>query len=450
MQPYQRERRDLRLRTSTVLKCILCTHQSSLLRERVFKCPECGNLYDVVHEYGKMSATTIRDAKERFRRRANMAGSVDARSRSGVWRYHELVMPGLKPDQLVTLGEGIVPIVPAGNNLHRFIGGDVDIWMILEGQGPTGSFKDFGGAAMMSVAKAADIRSVGCASTGDTSAMLAAYSAAAGLQCFVLLPRGQVTPVQIMQPAAHGARVIQLDTDFDGCMRTLTDLVGKFGVYPGNSLNPSRIEGHKATVFLIAQFFQWKLPEWIAVPVGNGSNSSSVGKAQRELLELGFVQKGSRILGAQSVTANPLASSWQMSMHRFGDTRSWEQYYKPMKARRTIATATKIGSPVSRLKVIREIESSDGAMESVSEKGIAAGMLAASRDGFLVCPQTGIAIEGVRQAVASGTIARGERVVIVSTATGMKFAPVYNRRIASSIERATGADADTVAKMLGI
>ncbi|HEY4488824.1 MAG TPA: pyridoxal-phosphate dependent enzyme [Candidatus Paceibacterota bacterium] len=439
---------------TSVLRCIGCGATADILAERKFRCTQCGNLFEVHHDYPGFSKGAAKAMKDDFRHRSNMYGrpkTYGPRTRSGVWCFHELVLPNLDESQLITLGEGIVPIVPAGRNLMQYIGGDVDIWMMLEGQGPSGSFKDFGGAAMISTAKAAGVSSVFCSSTGDTSAMLAAYSAAAGIPCGVLLPEGQVTHVQVIQPAAHGARVIQLPTDFDGCMRVMQYLVEHHGAYPGNSLNPTRIEGHKATVFLIAQFFRWKLPEWIAVPVGNGSNSSSIGKAQRELVQWGFVPSVSRILGCQSKAANPLAASWESVRACDGDRLSlWRKAYTDVKAGETLATATRIGSPVSREKVMREVTHSNGVMESVAEEALEGGMHAAARDGFLVCPQTGIAIAGVQNAVQRGDIGKGETVVIVSTATGMKFAPVYERRTQGSIERARDDNPETIAKMLNL
>lgn len=436
----------------TTLRCIECGDKKNLLRERTFRCV-CGGLFEVHHNFVP-ALTPTKTLKDIFRTRANMCGptSKSPLYRSGVWRFHELIMPNLKPDQLVSLGEGIVPIVPAGSHLRQWVGGDIDIWMILEGSGPTGSFKDFGGSVMMSVAKAAGVSAVGCASTGDTSAMAAAYAAAAGLDCFVLLPEGKITPVQLMQPAAHAARVIEVPGDFDDCMRIMQELVTHHGAYPANSLNPARIEGHQATVFLTAQFFRWQLPEWFVVPVGNGSNSSSIGKGMRLLRDLGFVTRTSRILGCQTEAANPLARSWasaQDSDEKEG-LKAWRRAYEPVQAGKTLATATQIGDPVSKEKVMREITMSNGVMQTVTEQALAEGMFACAKDGYLLCPQTGIALAGLRLAVQNGYVRSGESVMVVSTATGMKFAPVYQSKVQDSIERAPDANAGTVARILGL
>ena len=272
----------------TYLSCINCSHVSDLLKERKFQCPKCGSLFDVVHNL-KPLRKSFRDYVKLFDRRAANAFSNEASvtGRSGVWRFKEWIMPYLPDKYIVSLGEGNVPIVPAGRNLKKWIG-PVDLWMILEGMTPTGSFKDFGGTVMMSVAKAAGIKYVGCASTGDTSAMVAAYASAAGMQSVVILPRGKVTPAQLAQPLVHGAKIITLPGDFDDCMKVVRELVTEKRLFPANSLNPTRIEGHQATVFLTAQFFGWDLPDWISLPVGNGSNCSSVGKALRLMRQLGY------------------------------------------------------------------------------------------------------------------------------------------------------------------
>ena len=283
--------------------------------------------------------------------------------------------------------------------------------------------------------------------------MAAAYAAKAGLQCFVLLPEGKVTPVQLMQPAAYGARVITVPGDFDACMHFLKELVEKWGVYPANSINPTRIAGHQATVFLIAQARGWILPDWIAVPVGNGSNSSSVGKAMRTLKRLGFVEHTSRILGCQASAAAPLHSSWtKMLLANEGtpDLDLWCNTYRAVAARDTIANAIRIGDPVSREKVMREIIWSMGAMEVSSEVDLIAGMHACARDGYLVCPQTGVALAGIRNAVRSGVIKPGANVAVVSTATGLKFAGAYESCVLDRTERATCASAEAVAEVLSL
>lgn len=452
----------------TWLQCVnsLCSRKADLLKERKFRC-ECGSLYDMRHDFdlffgskkAKKNGLTPKNIFRIFDERAkNPAGDISNNplTFSGVWRFKEWIMPFLDEARIVSLGEGLCPIVKAGPALRAWIGGDINLWLILEGMTPTGSFKDYGGTVLMSVAKAAGIKAVACASTGDTSAMAAAYAARAEIKAAVILPRGQVTSVQLAQPLAHGAKIITVPGDFDDCMRIMQELVGNYGVYPANSLNPARIEGHQATVFQIAQAFGWKLPNWISVPVGNGSNCSSIGKGLRLLENFGFEPK-TRILACQSAAANPLAASWQKTAKNSQNKaypnnfkQSWDENYKPIKAGETAATAARIGAPVSKNKVMREIVQSRGAMEIASETDLNKAVSVFGQDGYFVCPQTGIALAGVRNAVKKGIIKKGEDVVVVSTATGLKFTESVANRLEKQIINAKSVKTNTVAKLMEV
>jgi threonine synthase len=437
----------------TWLECIACGYRTDLLKERKFACPDCGNLYDVEHD---LSGSSFGDLISLFDRRAGCSfasvGLSDGRKsllgQSGVWRFKELIMPYLPDNHIVTLGEGNVPIVPAGRHLREWIG-PVDLWLILEGMTPTGSFKDFGGTVMMSVAKAAGIKTIGCASTGDTSAMAAAYASAAGIDCTVILPEGKVTPAQLAQPLVHGAKVITLPGTFDDCMRVVKELVNTGRLFPANSINPTRIEGHQATVFLLAQFFGWELPDWIALPVGNGSNCSSVGKAMRLMKELGYKRDTSRILGCQSTAARPLATSWR-ALGSAPTAQRWSSIYLPMDVGETTATAARIGNPASYRKVIREIIASNGMMDYAPEELLNEAVGVCGRDGFFVCPQTGTALACLKQAVARGEIEHGASVAVVSTANGLKFTESAAAKLMKEIIPARDCQTETVAKILGL
>lgn len=438
----------------TWLECIGCGHRADLLKERNFRCPECGDLYDIAHNFGLFSLGFFIDLFEKRSITPPRFFNHYPTYVSGIWRFKEWIMPFLPNEYIVTLGEGNVPIVSAGKNLQAWLG-DIEAWIILEGMTPTGSFKDFGGTVMMSVAKAAGVKAVACASTGDTSAMAAAYATAAGIKCAVILPKGYVTAVQLAQPLVHGARVITLPGNFDDCMAVMQDLVANYGVYPANSLNPARIEGHQATVFLLAQFFSWRLPDWIAAPVGNGSNCSSIGKGLRLLKFFGLKAK-TKILGCQSSAANPLAFSWELYKSAVGftrtpsDTNLWKGFYQPQEVGETTATAARIGKPVSKDKVMREIVVSEGAMVTASEKDLNEAVAVCGRDGIFVCPQTGTALAGVKDAVAKGLIKKGEKVVVVSTATGLKFAESAAAHLQDTIVEAKNCETDTVAKILDL
>lgn len=439
----------------TWLECIGCGAVKSLLDERQFKCEHCGNLFDVKHKYPEN--LKLSDYQALFNFRANSVGQgldQDPRISSGVWRFKEWIMPYLPNTYIVTLNEGNVPIVPAGRHLQDWIGGDIDLYIILEGMTPTGSFKDLGGTVMISIAKAIGINALGCSSTGDTSAMAAAYAAAAGMTAFVLLPKGYVTSAQLAQPLVHGAKAIMLPGNFDACMRAIEALVEHFGVFPANSLNPTRIEGHQATVFLIAQYFMWRLPNWIVVPIGNGSNSSSVGKGLRLVKHFG-IQHETKILGCQSRAARPLAASWNTvtSGHYrpiIQLRKKWEDAYRDMEVGETTATAARIGAPVSKDKVIREVAYSKGAMMIAEEEQLNEAVAVCGKDGHFVCPQTGIALAGVKNAVRKNWIKKDEKVVVVSTATGLKFTDSAAASLQKEIIDAEDCKPETVAKILGL
>lgn len=455
----------------TYLNCIneKCGHKANLFTERKFFCPKCLSLYDVRHKFGKVNFSMLKQIFDERAKEPLFNKSGDPKNISGVWRFKELIMPYLQEEHIITLGEGNVPILLAGKNLSKWLGATIKgirVWIMFEGMTPTGSFKDFGGTVLMSVAKAAGVKAIACASTGDTSAMAAAYAAAADIQCAVILPKGFVTDVQLAQPLVHGAKIIQLPGDFDDCMKVMRELVEKYGVYPANSLNPARIEGHQATVFLIAQFFGWEMPDWIAVPVGNGSNCSSVGKALRLLNWLKEKEEFydsylTKILGCQSAAANPLSASWAEMIKRpqFGDHESkepfwnytlWQNAFSPVKVGNTSATAARIGNPVSRGKVMREILLSNGAMETASEEDLNEAVSVCGKDGYFVCPQTGIALAGVRNAIKRKSIKKGEEIVIVSTATGLKFTESAARNLKDNIIDAKNCDPETVAKLMNL
>jgi len=434
----------------TWLSCIGCGYKTDLLDERKFRCPKCGDLYDIEHDFSLLNKGFYGYIKIFDERVALIASNLDNPTiRSGVWRFKEWIMPFMPDNLIISLNEGIVPIVRAGQHLRDWVG-DIDLYIIMEGMTPTGSFKDFGGTVVITVAKAAGIKAVGCASTGDTSAMASAYAAAAGIKCAVILPEGKVTAVQLAQPLVYGARVIILPGDFDDCMQVMQELVAKYEVYPVNSLMPARIEGHQATVFQIAQHFGWQLPEWIAAPIGNGSNCSSIGKALR-LLERFGVKKISRILGCQAEVANPLGRAWYL-VEKEGQAalEEWKAEYKPVKVGETSATAARIGNPVSRDKVMREIVHSQGAMEVATEHDLNEAVAVCGKDGHFVCPQTGIALTGVRNAVKKNWIRKGEKVVVVSTATGLKFTETAAAHLQHNIISAKDCRTETVAEILNI
>lgn len=434
------------------LLCIRCGAELPLYGTITFEC-SCGGLYEVKHDWDFLADITSKKLKATFDERTKPG--PDPRRRSGIWRFHELIMPSLPVSDIITLGEGILPMWPAGKALHEWIGGDLDLWILPEGLTTTGSFKDFGGTVATSVAKKSGVDAFVCASTGDTSAMAAAYAAAAGMKCIVILPRDYVTPVQMAQPIVNGATVITLPGSFDDCLEVVRELVRQGRAFPINSINPTRIEGHQASVFLSAQFFGWSLPDWFVVPLGNGSNTSSIGKGLNTLKGFNLVQGESRILSVQSEAANPLASSWAraggMSERNDIFLDVWEKAYRPQKdLGETTATAARIGNPASWEKVMRAIMENDGIVLTSQERLLNEAVMVAGKDGYFVCPQTGTALAGLRQAVGQGDVKKGSRVIVVSTATGLKFPNVPEKYGAQDVIATKTCELEEVAQAAGV
>ena len=255
------------------------------------------------------------------------------------------------------------------------------------------------------------MRAVACASTGDTSAALAAYAAAAGLPAIVILPRGKVTAAQLVQPLANGARVLALDTDFDGCMAIVKRLVEEDGVYLANSMNSLRIEGQKTVAIEIVQQFDWEVPDVIVIPGGNLGNVSALGAGFDMMLDLGLIAKRPRIVVAQAAAANPLYAAYQ---------NNWA--FEPVTAQPTIASAIQIGNPVSFDKAVRTLQRYDGIVEQATETELADAAARADRTGHVQLPAHRRRARGAREARRAGRGARSrDRVIVISTANGLKF-----------------------------
>jgi threonine synthase len=383
----------------------------------LYECPTCGGLLDVAHDTAALAdrsaAAWMRLFEERYLRTAWPYGS-------GVWGKKEWVLPQLRDENIVSMYEG-------GTNLYwaeRF-GRELglsDLWVKLCGNSHTGSFKDLGMTVLVSavrqmVADGHPVRAVGCASTGDTSAALAAYAACAGLRALVLLPRGLVSTAQLVQPLANGALVLALDTDFDGCMAIIQRLAREEGVYLANSMNPLRLEGQKTVAIEIVQQFDWQVPDWIVIPGGNLGNVSALGAGFDLLETLGLVRKKPRICVAQAEAANPL----YLAYRRDPTFASALERFEPVTARPTLASAIRIGHPVSAARAIRVLQRYDGVVEQASEAELADAAAWADRTGMYSCPHTGVALAALIKLARSGEIARRDRVVVISTASGLKF-----------------------------
>jgi threonine synthase len=266
------------------------------------------------------------------------------------------------------------------------------------------------------VATGRGVRAIGCASTGDTSASLAAYAAAAGIPAVVILPRGKISVAQLLQPIANGALVLSLDTDFDGCMRIVQRLAEEGGVYLANSMNSLRLEGQKTVAIEIAQQLGWQVPDVVVIPGGNLGNVSALGAGFGMMEALGLVARRPRIVVAQAESANPLYLAYG---------RGWT--FEPVTARPTLATAIQIGNPVSVQKAIRALQRHAGIVEQASEAELADAAARADRTGLFTCPHTGVALAALLKLVKRGQVGARERVVVISTASGLKFAEFKRR-----------------------
>jgi threonine synthase len=255
------------------------------------------------------------------------------------------------------------------------------------------------------------IRAVACASTGDTSAALAAYAAAASIPAVILLPQGKVSTAQLVQPIANGAHVMALDTDFDGCMRVVKELTKDQTIYLANSMNSLRMEGQKTVGIEIVQQFDWEVPDWIIIPSGNLGNVSALGKGMLMMRALGLIDRLPRIACAQAQKANPLYLSY---------LTGYEQY-RPVHAQRTLASAIQIGDPVSYERAVKVLKALDGTVEQASEDELADAAARADRTGLYSCPHTGVALAALFKLLERGDIQPADRVIVISTAHGLKF-----------------------------
>lgn len=381
------------------------------LNQIIYECPSCGGLLEVTHDMEALRKTSPDAWRELFDRRYMR---TDWPFGSSVWGKKEMVCPVVEDDNVVSMFEG-------GSNLFSAdrLGGELgmkDLWVKQCGNSHTGSFKDLGMTVLVSmvnqmIADGTNVPAVACASTGDTSAALAAYCAAAGIQAVVFLPRNKVSEAQLLQPLANGALVLSLDTDFDGCMTLVQNLCREENIYLANSMNSLRVEGQKTISVELAQQFDWEVPDWVVIPGGNLGNVSAIGKGFLELKEMGLVHQLPRIAVAQSARANPLYRSFQNNLDSF----------EPIQAETTLASAIQIGNPVSVEKAIRTLKAFNGVVEEATEQELADAVARADRTGLFCCPHTGVALAALFKLLDRGVIRKGERVVLISTAHGLKF-----------------------------
>jgi threonine synthase len=336
--------------------------------------------------------------------------SSEALDQSGVWRFRELLPILDSFGDAVTLREGNTPLYRLPRTA-KALGVD-QLYAKHQGMNPTGSFKDTGMTAAMSVARERRFEWVACASTGNTSAAMAAYAARAGLKCLVLIPEGKIAWGKLSQAMDYGALTCQVKTDFDGCMRVLNEIVKREPIYLLNSVNPYRLEGQKTPAFEIAESFDWNVPDHLIVPGGNLGNSSALGKGFRELKELGLVARIPRISVIQAVGANPLVRS-------LADNNGAS--IEPVEAH-TRATAIRIGNPASWRKAARVIQESNGWCLDVTEAEIAIAKAELGAEGLGCEPASAVTLAGFKKLRAQKLIPSGDTVVLVLTGHTLKDA----------------------------
>ena len=376
-----------------------------------FRCAVCGELFEV--EFPGWSRRKGPDRpnagalKWLWRERRCSAEGLD---QSGVWRYRELLPILDNFGDAVSLREGNTPLYRL-TRAAKALGID-QLYAKHQGMNPTGSFKDTGMTAALSVAHERGFEWVACASTGNTSASMAAYAARAGLRSLVLIPDGKIAWGKLSQAMDYGAVTCQLKTDFDGCLRLLTKIVKEAPIYLLNSVNPYRLEGQKTPAFEIAEAFEWNVPDHLIVPGGNLGNSSALGKGFRELRELGLTARMPRISVIQAEGANPLAR-----MFAAGDA----EQLQPVEAH-TRATAIRIGNPASWRKAARAIRETGGLCLDVTEAEIATAKAEIGAEGLGCEPASAVTLAGLKKLRAKGVVASGETVVLVLTGHTLKDA----------------------------
>ena len=300
--------------------------------EVMYTCPKCGGLLEVHHDVDALRDRTAAEWKALFEKRA---GSSKWPYGSGVWGMREWVMPTLADENVVSMYEGNTNLFWA-DRLGKQIGVP-DLWIKLCGNSHTGSFKDLGMTVLVSVVKqmmanGSPVRAVAAASTGDTSAALAAYAAYAGIPAIIFLPSGKVSTAQLIQPVANGAHVLALDTDFDGCMRIVKEVTQDNTIYLANSMNSIRIEGQKTVGIEIVRQFDWEVPDWIIIPVGNLGNISALYKGFKLMMDLGLTDKMPRLVAAQAGKANPFYLSYRNGFKARSRSRRRRRWPRPSRS----------------------------------------------------------------------------------------------------------------------
>ena len=381
------------------LSCVRCGQTYSGLELR-YRC-DCSGTLDVIHDLSQCDLTReILDAR---------LSSKDPLNRSGVWRFRELILP-LGDEKLQEIaaarGEGSTNLYNA-SKIGLEVGVE-NLWLKHEGENPTGSFKDRGMTVGITVAKLLEMNAVACASTGNTSASMASYAAISGMDGLIFIPEGKIAFGKLSQALAYGAKTIQIEGDFDDAMALVQEVCDSEGIYLLNSINPFRIEGQKAIGMEIMQDLDWQVPDWIVLPGGNLGNNTAIAKGLLELRELGIIDQLPRIAVVQASGANPLYTAWSEGTD-----------IQPVKAE-TIATAIKIGNPVSWRKSMRGITALDGIVTEVTDDQIMDAKAIVDAAGIGAEPASCATVAGIKRLVQEGIIDPKQRVVGMLTGNLLK------------------------------
>jgi threonine synthase len=377
-----------------------CAHTLDL-HERVVACPQCGDLLEVVVDAPQAEPAAL---KRMWLERRMSNASAD---RSGVWRFRDLLPGPYDPDSLVTLSEGNTPLVH-GLKTGKAAGLDRLFFKHL-GWNPTGCFKDLGMTVGMTEAKFVGAKIVACASTGNTSASLAAYAARAALSAQVYLPSGKISLNKLAQAIDFGAEIIQVDGNFDAALDQLLNTTNQ-DIYFLNSVNPFRVEGQKTVMIEMMEQLDWQVPDYVITPGGNLGNTSAFGKALEELKEFGFIDRVPKIVVVQAAGANPFAELW----------RSGADEITPSAHPETVATAIRIGNPRSWRKALHSVKYTGGFVMDVTDEEIGEAKSLIGLDGIGCEPASATTLAGLRKMQSQGKLDRGATVVAILTGHALK------------------------------
>ena len=393
-------------RSVSELRCIGCGRTA--LPDR-FRCEQCRDLLEILYPGWEPSGPSGLSAGALRKLWLERKQSSDSADQSGVWRFRE-ILPVIAKEQIITIREGNTPVYELRQCAKS--ARVKQLYAKHQGMNPTGSFKDTGMTVAASFARHAGYRWVACASTGNTSASMAAYAARGGLHSLVLIPDGKISWGKLSQSLDYGAITCQLKTDFDGCVRVLNEVVERMPVYLLNSVNPYRVEGQKTAAFELLEQFNWEPPDHIIVPGGNLANSSAIGKAMREMKQIGLISRLPKISVIQAEGANPLVRTIR---------ENGGEKLIPVNAD-TMATAIRIGNPASWKKALRVIRETGGAVEQVSEVEIALAKAEIGAEGVGCEPASAVTLAGLKKLAQQGFVKPNESVVLILTGHVLKDA----------------------------